>query len=434
MNEETIGDSYKLPRKDYILEKLKGNTYFSTFDAKSGYWQLRLDESTKPLTTFSCPPQKHYEWNVLPFGLKQEPSIYQRFIDNNLQGLENICLAYIDDIIVFTKGDEQEHIKAVSKVLQRIKEKGLVLSQKKSKLLQTEVEYLGLKIAKNGAISLTNNTQEKLKLFPDKLEDRKQIQRFLGCLNYIAEQGFLKNLAKERKLLQKKIFEKIRWEWTPADTELVQHIKSTVQYLPELYNPKTKDFFIVETDASDDTWAGCLKAIQNGKELLGLDIDGNQISQSQPSELSLLSNEQNSVLKTEKYNAKLCKYISGTFSQAEQNYSTHEKKHLRIQRISLTGFPAQSVGSSNTDVLDSPCLLVLITGTSQSRQHDSIARTSSSSGVKISITEFADKRQVNLSSDEGLSEQVQLTVISDIDVLGSGEMPDWIARDANGCP
>nr|GEW74234.1 DNA-directed DNA polymerase [Tanacetum cinerariifolium] len=34
-----------------------------------------------------------------------------------------------------------------------------------------------------------------------------------------------------------------------------------------------------------------------------------------------------------------------------------------------TGFPAQSVGSSNTDVLDSPCLLVLITGTSQSRQH-----------------------------------------------------------------
>ncbi|GJW28675.1 hypothetical protein Tco_0045550 [Tanacetum coccineum] len=41
----------------------------------------------------------------------------------------------------------------------------------------------------------------------------------------------------------------------------------------------------------------------------------------------------------------------------------------RIQRISLTGFLAQSVGSSNTDVLDSPCLLVLITGTSQSRQH-----------------------------------------------------------------
>ncbi|GJZ01828.1 hypothetical protein Tco_0519789 [Tanacetum coccineum] len=40
-----------------------------------------------------------------------------------------------------------------------------------------------------------------------------------------------------------------------------------------------------------------------------------------------------------------------------------------VQRISLTGFPAQSVRSSNTNVLDSPCLLVLNTGTSQSRQH-----------------------------------------------------------------
>ncbi|GJX00290.1 hypothetical protein Tco_0184203 [Tanacetum coccineum] len=45
-----------------------------------------------------------------------------------------------------------------------------------------------------------------------------------------------------------------------------------------------------------------------------------------------------------------------------------EHEHV-IQRISLIGFPAQSVGSSNTDVLDLPCLLVLITGTSQSRQH-----------------------------------------------------------------
>ncbi|GJW26899.1 hypothetical protein Tco_0040710 [Tanacetum coccineum] len=47
------------------------------------------------------------------------------------------------------------------------------------------------------------------------------------------------------------------------------------------------------------------------------------------------------------------------------------ERAFKIQRIFLTGFPAQSVGSSNTDVLDSPCLLVLITGTSQSRQHES---------------------------------------------------------------
>ncbi|GKA10444.1 hypothetical protein Tco_0689877 [Tanacetum coccineum] len=114
---------------------------------------------------------------------------------------------------------------------------------------------------------------------------------------------------------------------------------------------------------------------------------------------------------------------------------------LFIQRISLTGFPAQSVGSSNTDVLDSPCLLVLITGTSQSRQHviTSLIHIEScksptkslfdvgssrisiftiqlpdppcSSGVKTSLTESSVQDTINLSSDKALVKQVSLSGI-----------------------
>ncbi|GJT65449.1 hypothetical protein Tco_1016929 [Tanacetum coccineum] len=64
-----------------------------------------------------------------------------------------------------------------------------------------------------------------------------------------------------------------------------------------------------------------------------------------------------------------CAHVPWMKSQLA-DYEIHYDK---IQRISLTGFPAQSVGSSNTNVLDSPCLLVLITGTSQSTQHVSIS-------------------------------------------------------------
>ncbi|GJR81480.1 hypothetical protein Tco_0152265 [Tanacetum coccineum] len=42
---------------------------------------------------------------------------------------------------------------------------------------------------------------------------------------------------------------------------------------------------------------------------------------------------------------------------------------VQFRRTSLTGFPAQSIRSSNAIALDSPYLLVLITGTSQSRHH-----------------------------------------------------------------
>ncbi|GJV22810.1 hypothetical protein Tco_1375505 [Tanacetum coccineum] len=47
------------------------------------------------------------------------------------------------------------------------------------------------------------------------------------------------------------------------------------------------------------------------------------------------------------------------------------KIDVQFRRTSLTGFPAQSIRSSNAIALDSPYLLVLITGTSQSRQHES---------------------------------------------------------------
>jgi len=150
LNLAIVEDCYKLPRKDFILEKIKGCNWFSSLDAKSGYYQLRLAEETKPLKAFSCPPHKHYEWNVLSFGLKQSPSIYQRFMDQSFERLNHICLAYIDDILIFTKGSKEQHLKDVETVLLRVKEKGIVISKKKSKICQKEIEYLGIILKENG--------------------------------------------------------------------------------------------------------------------------------------------------------------------------------------------------------------------------------------------------------------------------------------------
>jgi hypothetical protein len=160
LNDATISDSYKLPRKDYIFEKIKGCNWFSSLDAKSRYWQLRLSEETKLLTTFSC-PEGHFEWNVLPFGLKQAPSIYQRFMDNTLKGHDHICFVYINDILIFTKGSKEQHAKDVITVLNRIKDRGIVLSRKKSTLLKQEIEFLGLILREGGKLDLSPHVQEK---------------------------------------------------------------------------------------------------------------------------------------------------------------------------------------------------------------------------------------------------------------------------------
>ena len=152
-----------------------------------------------------------------------------------------------------------------------------MISKKKSKLLQKEIEYLGLILKENGELSLAPHTQEKIQAFPNELSDRKQIQRFLGCLNYIANEGFFKDLAKERKHLQKKISEKVPWSWTKIDSDIVKTIKERIQVLPELYNPTKEDFLIIETDASQTTWAGCMRALPNGKAKLSLNEKGYKI-------------------------------------------------------------------------------------------------------------------------------------------------------------
>lgn len=345
LNEHTIGDSYKLPRKDYILEKVKGCNLFSTLDAKSGYWQLKLSEETKPLTAFSCPPQKQYEWNVMPFGLKQAPSIFQRFMDTVLEGLDQFALAYIDDILVFTKGNEKLHYHQLLQVFERCKNFGVLLSKKKCVICKKEVEYLGLKIGDQGRINLANHSLEKLEAFPDVIENSKQLQRFLGSLNYIADQGFIENLAKERRDLQKKLSTKIRWEWTDKDTAHIRKIKEKLKSLPELYNATLDDFIIICTDASNEVWAGCMLALPGGRKeiedyyLSHSPEESHNLEREVPKDQKLFKDLSNKLLyrghiksstlpKFSITKLRLCKLTSGTFTKPEQNYTVHEKEVL----------------------------------------------------------------------------------------------------------
>uniref|UniRef100_A0A7C9AMW1 Reverse transcriptase domain-containing protein n=1 Tax=Opuntia streptacantha TaxID=393608 RepID=A0A7C9AMW1_OPUST len=132
------------PEKDYFISRIKGMKWFASLDAKSGYYQLRLHPNTIPLTAFSCPAEKLYEWKVLPFGLKQVPSIFQKYMSKNLEGLEEYCLVYIDDILIFSKQDKEDHLQKLLTVLQRCKDRGIVLSKKKAQLCKQEIDFLGL--------------------------------------------------------------------------------------------------------------------------------------------------------------------------------------------------------------------------------------------------------------------------------------------------
>lgn len=151
--------------------------------------------------------------------------------------------------------------------------------------------------------------------------------------------------------------------------------------IPTLYNPNKDDFLIVETDASEDTWAGCLMAIPDGKKLLfqstttsdSLDSSREKMEnhlrmihksirlwslspESNPkapvefffNSASISAPSGSSESKSTKNKShthseimrlaaqmpkKLCKYTSGTFTVSQKNYTVHEKETLAILNV-----------------------------------------------------------------------------------------------------
>jgi Reverse transcriptase (RNA-dependent DNA polymerase) len=83
LNDVTTQDSYPLPCINQIMDQVQGSKYFSKFDMKSGYNQLRIKPGQEWLTVFIT-PYRVYQCNVMTFGFMNTPPIFQRFVDNML--------------------------------------------------------------------------------------------------------------------------------------------------------------------------------------------------------------------------------------------------------------------------------------------------------------------------------------------------------------
>ena len=92
------------------------------------------------------------------------------------------CCVYIDDILVFSQSYET-HRDHLYKVYNKFYEHGIVISEKKMIIAKTSIDFLGLQIDK-GVIKTQPHISTKILDFPDKLEDTKELQKFLGLLNY----------------------------------------------------------------------------------------------------------------------------------------------------------------------------------------------------------------------------------------------------------
>jgi len=118
----------------------------------------------------------------MPFGLCNAVATFQRLMDLVLRGLNlDICLVYLDDIILFSVTQEQ-HIERLEMILRRLKEANLKLKPRKCTLMQREVTFLGHVISHQGIAT----DPEKIKLIEEwpVPTNLKQLRGFLGLTGY----------------------------------------------------------------------------------------------------------------------------------------------------------------------------------------------------------------------------------------------------------
>ena len=129
---------------------------------------------------------------------------------------------------------------------------GLAASASKLLLFQTKIRFLGHHIYQ-GTIKPIQRALIFAEKFPNEIKDRKQLQRFLGCLNYVSD-----FFPKLRQICAPRLRKNSK-PWSAQHTQIIQQVKQRVQSLPCLGIPHPNAFMIVETDASDIGYGGILK-------------------------------------------------------------------------------------------------------------------------------------------------------------------------------
>ena len=108
-----------LPKIDEMYAVLHGAKIFTTLDLRSGYYHINLDEESKAKTAFVTSFGK-YEFNSVLFGLAQGPAYFQQLISMVLQDCRDFVMAYLDDIIIFSRTPE-EHLKHIEIIFQKLR-------------------------------------------------------------------------------------------------------------------------------------------------------------------------------------------------------------------------------------------------------------------------------------------------------------------------
>ena len=177
LNKVCPKDPFLMPQIDQLVDAMVGHPRISFLDAFQGYHQIPLALDDQEKTTFVTPTGNYY-YKVMPFGLKNVGSTYQRMTIKMFEPqLGRSIEVYIDDVVVKSK-IVSEHVGDLTNIFEILRKYKLHLNASKCLFGVGSEKFLGYMVTHRGIEVNPDQIKAINSLQP--LRNPKEVQKLTG--------------------------------------------------------------------------------------------------------------------------------------------------------------------------------------------------------------------------------------------------------------